>query len=113
MHRRPGKTTYILPGLVTSESRTSGEVFGPASSVTVVHTVTQRVRGQDGLVSRVTTCSCDIYCFINSIRDSLTDDVLRLFCPHCVLVNLIEDHRESTESGKRELFQKVYPLLSK
>jgi hypothetical protein len=108
-----GRTIYILPGLATSESPTGRDVFGPASSVALVHTVTQRVLHANGTYHRETTCSCEIFCFLNSIRNTLPEGALRRFCPHCVLVNLIEDDRESVGSGNRESFRAVYPLLAK
>ena len=108
-----GRTIYILPGLASSESRTKREIFGPASSIAQVHTLTQRVPIGDGQIARKTTCSCDIFAFLNSIRELPQVASQLRFCPHCVLVNLIEDDRESTESVKRHSFQAGFPTLAR
>ena len=101
-------STYILPDYANHDS-TMRDWNGAASTIGRVHVMTQKVLSEDNVVVRLTTCTCDVFGMLVSLR-KLPSASKPILCSHCVLVNVIEDSLDSP--AERESYLTAYPALA-
>ena len=71
--------------------------------------MTRKVLSEGGVVGRLTTCTCDVFGMLVSLR-KLPSASKPILCSHCVLVNVIEDSLDSP--AERESYLTAYPALA-